>query len=74
MIDLAVRLNVGIVREDERHRCSVCRLRRVVYRVGVATLFDGDVTDARCWECWTGHREPAAVDVPPPDDDDGGHD
>jgi hypothetical protein len=62
MIDLGIRLNVGIAREDEHANrpCSVCRQRRVRYRVAVTSLFDGQVTDARCLECWVTDRQPSA--------------
>lgn len=57
VVIVSTRLAARITREERRHRCAVCRVRRVLYRIRVAGLFTpGDATEARCAPCW-GIRE-----------------
>ena len=55
-VTVPVMAGIGIEREAKRGKCRDCRLYRVLYRVVVATQTGGDMTDARCAECW-GIRE-----------------
>lgn len=81
MIDISVRLSLGISREpgDANFPCNVCRHRRVRYRIGVGSFIGAGATDARCLECWVTNRQPSVVSITPVDDepaeaDDAAHD
>lgn len=56
LADVTQRLAVAIVRESKRRHCSICGLRRAVYRVRLSSTVASDTTDARCASCW-GIRE-----------------
>lgn len=45
--------HVDIRREARRARCASCRIRRVLYRVGLNAFgATPTVTEARCATCW----------------------
>lgn len=42
-----------IERQPGRARCAYCRIRRVLYRIGVRTMLrSAEFTEARCATCW----------------------
>lgn len=53
LVEISHRLAVGVIREDSpRRKCAYCHVRRVLYRIAVSSWTGGDVTDARCSDCW----------------------
>jgi hypothetical protein len=53
-VELSVDLEVKLTRAPLRARCSVCHIRRVLYRIVVVNVrvTAGGASEARCAECW----------------------
>jgi hypothetical protein len=49
--EVAIRLETSLLRVP-RAGCAICKARRVLYRIVVASPVSVDLSEARCAKCW----------------------